>query len=429
MIVKKKMGTLKTMTEDYFGKTLREEDYIKYSIDNVYPSRSLTKDESVFMTWLARFTMFFDKSLFFQINNLQRHTELVLSGKRDTRYEFPKTDVLDKEIEELEKMIKELKDMISRGELPQEYWELIKEYEKRLRKLMELRTSSPREILLLGKYEHRHGDDSTVTLYVDNIEECGKNPYNTMLLMGQVLLHEYFHSFYYHVGVGKRERISCIEEPMAEYGSLMVLDSVKSSGLPIAKEAGDALAYTYDFVKRKQKCTGTTAAYGFGAYIFEKHKDDYYELIAGYANISRLLKDKDLKVKEYKYLVYPEYPSTLEENTYKLLRDIIFSGERGRSTKGGKTVSSSTDLKIGKFARNEFTTRIPYFSSDILAKLQDKDYCHEEIGIAYPVLSKVREYKSGGFRYYADPVNGYYICSQWLEPYHREKLEDWLSRH
>ena len=28
------MGTLKTMTEEYFGKTLREEDYIKYSIDN-----------------------------------------------------------------------------------------------------------------------------------------------------------------------------------------------------------------------------------------------------------------------------------------------------------------------------------------------------------------------------------------------------------
>ena len=92
------------MTEEYFGKALREEDYIKYSIDNVYPSRSLTKDESVFMTWLARFTMFLDKSLFFQINNLQRHTELVLSGKRATRYEFPKTEVLDKEIEELEKI-------------------------------------------------------------------------------------------------------------------------------------------------------------------------------------------------------------------------------------------------------------------------------------------------------------------------------------
>ena len=65
----------------------------------------------------------------------------------------------------------------------------------------------------------------------------------------------------------------------------------------------------------------------------------------------------------------------------------------------------------------------------MLAKLQDKDYCKIEFGVVYPVLSKKREYISGGYRYYSKPVDGYYICSQWLEPYHREKLEDWLARH
>ena len=54
----------------------------------------------------------------------------------------------------------------------------------------------------LGEYRDR-GDNSKVVLYVDAIEEeAKKNPYDTMLLMGQVLLHEYFHSFYFHAGDG-----------------------------------------------------------------------------------------------------------------------------------------------------------------------------------------------------------------------------------
>ena len=417
---------------------------LKYSKDKE-TTRDLTPHEEVFLQGLAEYKLFLDKSLFFQIDDLQKHTELVLSGETETayRYEFSNPDELNKEIEELEKLIKDLVDKLEKGVLPQECWALLEEYKKRLKKLKEAReemTEDPDKkkkassftkiykISLLGKYEHKHGDDSRVTLYVKNIEACAKNPYDTMLLMGQVLLHEYFHSFYYHVGVGSKERIKYVEEPMAEFGSLVVLDSVASSGLPISIYADHALKYGLAFVKKKQSREGLSAAYGFGAYIFDKHKDDYYDLIPGYANVSHLLDKSDRRVLEYKYLVYPEYPFMLETVAYKLLRDIIISGEHCPSTKVAKTVSSTTGLKIGELARREFTARIPSFSKDILNKLQDVAYCKEEFGLNYPVLSKKLIKTSKKNRYYVPPVGEYYICSEWYDR-HKERLEDWLSRH
>lgn len=353
------------MTEEYFGETLREEDYIKYETER--GARDLTKDEAVFLTWLARYTLFLDKSLFFQVGDLMRHTKLVLSGEPAERYEFPRTDELEKEIEELQRMIEEIEDELRRDELSQDYWRILDVYKDRLQKLKEAREqmekSSPRKIRYLGKYIHNHGEVSKAILYVNNIEECAKNPHDTMLLMAHVLLHEYFHSFYYHVGVAVRNCISCIEEPLAEYGSLVVLDSVKSSGSPKAKEAGEALTYAYEFVKAKQKCTGTTAAYGFGAYIFASHKEDYFSLIPRYANLSRLLDGSDLKVKEYKYLVYPVYPLSLEEYAYKLLRDYVFvwPSAKRKITAGG--------FPVGTVEQDSFFCR---FAFKVFKHLEDK---------------------------------------------------------
>lgn len=316
---------------------------IKYSIDNVHPTRDLTPHEKVFLQGLAEYKLFLDKSLFFQIDDLQKHTELVLSGEKETayRYEFPDPDELKKEIEELEKMIKELE-----GELSQKYWALLKEYRKRLEKLKEALDKMKKgssstmifRVSLLGKYEHKNGDNSRVTLYVNNIEAYAKNSYDIMLLMGQVLLHEYFHSFYYHVGVGSKERIKCVEEPMAEFGSLVFLDSVASSESSVAIYADHSLKYALGFVKKKQKCEGITAAYGFGAYIFDKHKEDFPYLIAEYANVSRLLDAHERRILEYKYMVYPTYPdSHFEGVAYEKLKRLLEAGII--SAKGIKTLT------------------------------------------------------------------------------------------
>ena len=98
---------------------------MKYTIDKEFPPKhTLTPDEEAFLSALARYTLFLDKSLFFQIDNLQRHTELVLSGEVIMRSEFSNPDELQREIEELKKLIEELR---------QEDWKLRRLLEERLK--------------------------------------------------------------------------------------------------------------------------------------------------------------------------------------------------------------------------------------------------------------------------------------------------------
>ena len=193
-----------------------------------------------------------------------------------------------------------------------------KEQRKELDKALDSTKLEP----YLGLY-YNNGSESKVTLYLDTIEGYAKEPYEVMFLMGQVLLHEYFHSFFFHTGVGVRCPLKCVEEPMAEFGSLMVLDSVASSKGHIAPIAKDALQYAIKFVKKKQLCIGETTAYGFGAYLFEKHKDDAFDMISQYANVSCMMDNHCKNALEYKYLLYPKYPSHswIENVAYKKLEE------------------------------------------------------------------------------------------------------------
>ncbi len=326
------MGVLKNLTEEYFGNKIRKEDVIfRYSIDeNFPPEHTLTQDEESFLQGLAKYKLFLDKSLFFQIEDLQRHTKLVLSRNegRYMRPEFPDKAKLEREIAELEKMILDVSDKLERKELPEEYFGILKIWKRQYEKLNEALDNpvdSTSSTPYLGLY-YNNGRDSKVILFLDSIEEAAKRiPCEPKFLMGQVLLHEYFHSFHFHVGFGMRDPMKCMEEPMAEFGSLVALDSVASSGSSVASEAGEALRHTLGFVKDKQKCTGRTAAYGFGAYLFEKHKDDASGLIAQYAIMSCVIDNRCADALEYKYLLYPEYPSYLwaEDAAYKKLGELL----------------------------------------------------------------------------------------------------------
>ena len=324
------MGVLSKLTDEYFGKTIREEDCIQYSIDNNFPTRELTSEEKAFLSALANHILLLDKSLFFQVCNLQQHTKLVLSGETETacRSEFPNPDVINREIEELEKMIKEFSDKLEQDVLQEENIRVLEIWERQLKELKDAQSSTNvgvESTKLLGRYEHNNGTDSKVILYVKNIEERAKKiPCDTKFLMGQVLLHEYFHSFFFHIGVGVRCPLKCVEEPMAEFSSLMVLDSVASSKGHIAPIAKDALQYAIKFVKKKQLCIGETAAYGFGAYLFEKHKDDASDLIAQYANVSCMMDNSCNNALEYKYMLYPKYPAPwLEELAFEKLKKFL----------------------------------------------------------------------------------------------------------
>ena len=110
----------------YFDDKVREEDVVfRYSIDSENPPKhKLTSDEESFLRALARYTLFLDKSLFFQIDNLQRHTELVLSGEKPEYQALPSKDKIEREIAELEKMIKDLWDNLQRDDVPEDNWGL-----------------------------------------------------------------------------------------------------------------------------------------------------------------------------------------------------------------------------------------------------------------------------------------------------------------
>jgi len=324
------MGVLNNLTDEYFGNRVREEDVVfRYEIDpDNPPVHTLTPEEVAFLQGLARHMLFFDKSLFFQIEDLQRHTKLVLSGKHVQREEMPDSDVTARELRALEMLIEENEKELEQGESMSEevsLLDILREQRQRLKDALNGPVRGKKSRTPLGEFVHR-GDDHTVVLYLDAIEEAAKkDPDDTMFLMGQVMLHEYFHSFYFHTGEGELDSVSWVEEPLTEYGSLVLLDSVASSGLAIAKDAGKAVKYALKFVKDKQKSMGVTAAYGFGAYLFEQHKTDYRDLIARYANVSRMMDSCERPWLEFRYMLYPKYPSSraVEDFVYKMLIELL----------------------------------------------------------------------------------------------------------
>ena len=319
------MGVLSNLTEEYFGDKVRKEDVtFRYSIDSDNPPQhKLTSEEESFLQGLAEHRLFLDKSLSFQVNELQRHTRLILSGRRMDRHEFPPKDELYKEIEELDTLTKSLEDRLGQSVREDrnlnELINVCKGQREELEKALDNTKARP----YLGVYCF-NDDECFITLFVDVIESISFGLDEMKLMLGYVLLLEYFHSFYHHVGVGTNDILRSLEAPMAEYGSLMVLDSVASSNSKKASTAKEALDCAIKFVDKKQSCTGHIAANGFGAYLYDNHKNDYRSLIAQYANASLLLDKQSNIALEYKYLLYPEYPAPWDVDVaFKKLKALL----------------------------------------------------------------------------------------------------------
>lgn len=222
-------------------------------------------------------------------------------------------------------------------------------------------------------------DKKIIELYPDEMkdEPNGKKYLDYLLLT--TFVHEAMHAYFDRPKHSDFPYAYFVEEPMAEFGMLLFLKETKMPGA--------LQSWAYSDVSRMDCC------YRFGANLF----DQYYAW-----NIS--LRDY---LEAYKYGI-----SKYEMLDVDIIEKVV-------------ALPYPDYEKIGQLAKREFTKRIPLFSSDILNKLQDADYCKNEFGIKYPVLSRRRVPQN---RYYKDDVNGYYICKEWYESY-REKTEDWLSRH
>lgn len=300
---------------------------MKFTIDTDYPPRhSLTAEEINFLQKLAAHKLPLDKSLVFQINDLQRHTGLVLSGDLHPDDSIPDTAKMEREVEDLDKLIDEYKERLEGDDLSQEEraeaGELLALWETQ-RAALKMALGNPARNTKphppLGVYSN-NGNNSRVTLFVDAIRNNAKDPDKAMLLMAQVLLHEYFHSFYSHAGIGENKPLSCMEEPMAEFGSLAFLLSVSSSRSSVAGQARDAMRYAIE-LNNKKRAAGSGAAYKYGVYLFENFCGYSRDIIARYANVSCLLDGHSKEAVEYKYLLYPTYP------TSSYIEDVVLYGK------------------------------------------------------------------------------------------------------
>lgn len=312
---------------------------MKFILDpNHPPKHSLTSEERTFLQKLASHKLQLDKSLVFQINDLQRHTELVLSGELLPDDSFFDTAKIEQEMGEVDKLIEGYASKIERGEMPQderdEMIELLALWKTQRTALQNVLDNPERNAKWhspFGVYSN-NGNHSRVTLFVDAFWDKVDDPYKAILLMGQVLLHEYFHSFYAHVGVGALPPFSHIEEPMAEFGSLAFLYSMSASQSSVAKQAHDAMRYALGTDKKKQPCVGMGATYKYGRYLFDNFCGYYPDLIARYANVSSLLDGQTIEAVEFKYMLYPTYPTSsyIEDVVlYGRIEELMSQGENG----------------------------------------------------------------------------------------------------
>lgn len=108
---------------------------------------------------------------------------------------------------------------------------------------------------------------------------------------------------------------------------------------------------------------------------------------------------------------------------------------------GDKTITYSTEKKIGEYVRDYFTV---YFADTTrrydIANFLNKYWCNDHLGICYPLLKEIDEakpiseqknYNNEYARYWIKPIftiNGkkYIMCSQWFKEF-QEKFDRWIE--
>ena len=152
---------------------------------------------------------------------------------------------------------------------------------------------------VLGEYDPIKKE---IIMYIKNIEKRIEDGTDVKYseLFNIVLLHEMFHAYFHYV----TERGKCsynyifeIEEAMAEFCSLVCLEDLSFKDY----KGEDVFDFAKKNIEEKQNEVGELAAYGFGAYLFDKLilNEKRYELINNYIQKLGNIDEDDEDVKEY----------------------------------------------------------------------------------------------------------------------------------
>lgn len=176
---------------------------------------------------------------------------------------------------------------------------------------------------LLGEYLP---DEKKIILYIKNIEKFIKDGTDVKKseLFNTVHLHEMFHAYFHYVTEQKKSSYNYIleiEEAMTEFCSLVCLQDMSATD----SMWKDDFDYAYENIKEKQNEVGNLAAYGFGAYLFEKlGREEQYELINNYIQKLGYIDKDDDKVKEYcRKVRLSSFVPDNQEHCLELLKEIL----------------------------------------------------------------------------------------------------------
>lgn len=284
-----------------------------------------------------------------------------------------KPDELD--LEALKEECRKLK--ASLEELPDDSRERRPLYERIKRIEHVINRNGLAEIILNGEFTS--SPKPTVKLYMGNIKK-NKNP---DLARDATLAHELFHAWNYFCSECSPHTVEAIDEAIVEYETLCFLDRISKEENVVSDSwlrdyYHKVFKWQLDSVKDKQLSVGLLAAYGFGAYIFER--DTQKELLRAYPPLSGKLSKIDPDVKKAVSMLTPFYHFDYEEFTYKCIVDALNKKLSNKSKIIIQTLLSTMRLPIpNPWANITINDTIADCDKPVIKALPDKVKMHIEI--------------------------------------------------
>lgn len=216
---------------------------------------------------------------------------------------------------------------------------------------------------LLGYF---NSTNQTVYLCLGNIGKISRK--NTLI---HTFIHEMFHAWNYFASGCKGRSVQTIDEPMVEYAALIFLNEIANSLTEFEWVKSDAV----QSVMKKQQIIGSTAAYGFGYYLYKQ--PDSIKLLEAYSPISSRIDPDWADVQEAIELLRPTYPTGKEEQVLELFERIILSKPATKATTTETTIrdlfkdhlaqKGKSQSTIDKYDR-ELSHSIPQLIRDVLGE-------------------------------------------------------------
>lgn len=186
------------------------------------------------------------------------------------------------------------------------------------------------EIPVFGEY---YPATKTIVLYRKNMEDyvlSNSGKVNLDDLMKYVYIHELFHAYFdYKANINGKHYLREIEEPMAELGSLLFFQSLKTT------QHSHIFDLAYCEIEKKKN--SALSAYGFGIHLLDRIYDKKnpskdgklrFQLLREYGQKSALLDHNSIDVIEFCLEFILGYPTCTEkeEYYYRLLDKILNIG-------------------------------------------------------------------------------------------------------